>query len=236
MPGEQTKETKGLSHMTATLPSHRKINLALTLAAIALAACSPIATPSAAPPTATSPPTNPTLPPQAGQALVNPAFATTIDPADDCETLDEEPTACVSEEHTDVAGVTVQRGVDVGAVTLIVSGQEPFEAANLKNLAMTLALDLDQQSSSGIQAWAGIGAELVLGGSPVSADVKPIYGADPEQIQIEALVNEGGELEVRITTEACFESSTLERFNFVGYLCSFTTCDRFPNENACSFP
>ena len=101
---------------------------------------------------------------------------------------------------------------------------------------MTLALDLDQEPSSGIQAWAGIGAELVLGGSPVSAEVVPIYGAEPEQVQVEVLVNNSGELELRITAGASFESSTLERFNFVGYLCSFTTCDRFPNEDASSFP
>ena len=222
--------------MIVTAPPRMNFYLARAIVTIALTACAPTATPSAAPPTATSPPTNPTLPPQAGQALVNPAFATSIDPADDCESLDEEPTACVSEEHTDVAAVTVQRGVDVGAVTLIIRGQEPFEAVNLDNLAMTLALDLDQEPSSGIQAWAGIGAELVLGGSPVSAGVAPIYRADPGEVQVAALVSGSGELEVRITAGADFESSTLERFNFVGYLCSHTTCDRFPNENASSFP
>jgi hypothetical protein len=222
--------------MLATLPSRWKFYLTFAAATIALAACAPISVPSAAPPAATSIPANPTLPEQAGSVLVNPAFATAIDPAEDCETLDEEPTDCVSEEHTDIAAVTVQRGVDVGAVTLIIRGQEPFEAANLENLAMTLALDLDQKSNSGVQAWAGIGAELVLGGSPVSVEVAPIYGADPKQLMVEALVNEIGELEVRIAAGVGFESSTLERFNFVGYLCSHTTCDRFPNENASSFP
>ena len=129
--------------MIVTVVSRKNFYFALATVTIALTACAPTAMPSAAPSTATSPPTNPTLSTQADPVLVNPAFATSIDPADDCESLDEEPTACVSEEHTDVAAVTVQRGVDAGAVTLIIRGQEPFEAVNLDNLAMTLALDLD---------------------------------------------------------------------------------------------
>ena len=75
-----------------------------------------------------------------------------------------------------------------------------------------------------------------MGGSPVSAGVAPIYRADPGELQVEALANEAGELEVRIKAETGFDSTTLERFNFVGYLCSHTTCDRFPNEYASSFP